>query len=334
MTVPGTPRHTGPSRYCGRDFTPAELDVIAGLAAALPSRAEISRAVCDALGWHAPGGRRKDMTARVALNRMAADHLITLPPPRHGNGNGRHPRHAARGGQLALPLAPVTTFSDLGPVTLTVVDGRQASRQWNQLIREHHYLGYTPLAGAQIRYLAAAPAAGPIAALAFAASAWKCAPRDTWIGWDPATRQANLNLICGNARFLIHPDITVPNLASWLLAAVTRRAARRLAGPLRLRPGPGRDLRRDRPVHRRQLPRRQLDPRRPDQRQGQTRPPPRTRPAGQGHLPLPPAPALAADPHHPARSVTPHGITEYLRTGCPPIQRLLRFVAYSCKETY
>ncbi len=223
MTVPGTPRHTGPSRYCGRDFTPAELDVIAGLAAALPSRAEISRAVCDALGWHAPGGRRKDMTARVALNRMAADHLITLPPPRHGNGNGRHPRHAARGGQLALPLAPVTTFSDLGPVTLTVVDGRQASRQWNQLIREHHYLGYTPLAGAQIRYLAAAPAAGPIAALAFAASAWKCAPRDTWIGWDPATRQANLNLICGNARFLIHPDITVPNLASWLLAAVTRR---------------------------------------------------------------------------------------------------------------
>ena len=104
MTVPGTPRHTGPSRYCGRDFTPAELDVIAGLAAALPTRAEISRAVCDALGWHALGGRRKDMTARVALNRMAADRLITLPPPRHGNGNGRHPRHAARGGP-ARPAA-------------------------------------------------------------------------------------------------------------------------------------------------------------------------------------------------------------------------------------
>src|SRR6266851_3360322 len=108
-------------------------------------------------------------------------------------------------------------------------DGRRhpdhpaASRQWNQLIRDHHYLGYTPLAGAQIRYLAAAPAAGQIAALAFAASAWKCAPRDTWIGWDPATRSANLNLICGNARFLIRPDVAVPNLASWLLAAVTRR---------------------------------------------------------------------------------------------------------------
>jgi Domain of unknown function (DUF4338) len=80
-----------------------------------------------------------------------------------------------------------------------------------------------PLAGAQIRYLAATPAARQIAALAFAASAWKCAPRDTWIGWDAATRTANLNLICGNARFLIRPDITVPSLASWLLAAITRR---------------------------------------------------------------------------------------------------------------
>ena len=61
MTAPGTPRHAGPARYCGRDFTPAELDIIGQLAATLPSRAEISSAVCDALGWATPGGRRKDM---------------------------------------------------------------------------------------------------------------------------------------------------------------------------------------------------------------------------------------------------------------------------------
>lgn len=223
VTVPAAPRHQHPARYCGRDFTPAELDIIAGLAAALPSRAAISRAVCDALGWITPDGRRKDMTARVALGRMAAGQLITLPPPRNGNGNGRHPRHG-HPGQLALPLPPAAaTIGELGPVTITVVASRQASRQWNQLIRDHHYLGYTPLAGAQIRYLAATPAAGPVAALAFAASAWTCGPRDRYIGWDPATRRANLNLICGNARFLIRPDVTVPNLASRLLGAITRR---------------------------------------------------------------------------------------------------------------
>ena len=160
MTVTGTPGQY-PARYCGRDFTLAELEEIRSLAATLPTRRAIADAICDALGWQTPGGRRKDMTARVALGRMAADGLITLPPPRNGNGNGRHPRHG-HPGQLALPLPahPAATLADLGPVTISVVDSRQASRQWNQLIRDHHYLGYTPLAGAEIRYLAAAPAAG------------------------------------------------------------------------------------------------------------------------------------------------------------------------------
>ena len=215
------------------------------------------------------------MTARVALGRMAADGLITLPPPRNGNGNGRHPRHG-HPGQLALPLPahPAATLADLGPVTISVVDSRQASRQWNQLIRDHHYLGYTPLAGAQIRYLAAAPAAGPIAAFAFAASAWKCAPRDDWIGWDPATRRANLNLICGNARFLIRPDLAVPNLASSLLAAVTRRLPADWRARYGYAPVLAETFVKGQPVHRRQLPRRQLDPHWPDQGQGQARPPP------------------------------------------------------------
>ena len=62
VTVPGTPRHTGPSRYCGRDFTPAELDVIAGLAAALPA-APRSPAPSATPSLARPGGRRKDMTA-------------------------------------------------------------------------------------------------------------------------------------------------------------------------------------------------------------------------------------------------------------------------------
>jgi hypothetical protein len=72
VTVTGTPGQY-PARYCGRDFTPAELLEIRSLAATLPTRRAIADAICDALGWHAPGGRRKDMTARVALGRMAAD---------------------------------------------------------------------------------------------------------------------------------------------------------------------------------------------------------------------------------------------------------------------
>ena len=59
--------------------------------------------------------------------------------------------------------------------------------------------------------------------LGFAASAWKCAPRDAHIGWDQATREARLHLVVGNARFLILPHVRVKNLASHVLAQAARR---------------------------------------------------------------------------------------------------------------
>jgi len=137
MTASAAPRRPYPARYCGRDFTPAELDIIAQLAATLPTRRAIADAVCDALPWRRADGRRKDMTARVALNRMAADGLITLPPPRHGNGNGRHPRHAPAQ-QLALPVqaAPITAgLAGLQPLRLVPVASRAESARYNQLMR-------------------------------------------------------------------------------------------------------------------------------------------------------------------------------------------------------
>jgi len=218
---------TGPYRYHGRDFTDDDLEIIRGLCAndTHPTRAAIARAVCDALDWRRVDGRRKDMAARVALLRMADDGLITLPPARHVTANGRIPRYAEPDPQLALDLSgPAPDSLDgLGPIELARVDTPAASKRWRSLIAAHHYLGYTPFAGAQLRYLAES-AHGTLAALGFAASAWKCGARDSHIGWDAATRETRLHLIVGNARFLIVPPLRIPNLASHLLA----RAARRL----------------------------------------------------------------------------------------------------------
>jgi len=222
--VTGTPATV---RYCGRTFTPADLEAIRTLAAVLPTRRAIADAVCDTLDWRRLDGRRKDMSARVALLRMHTDGLIALPAPRNGNGNGRHARHRDPDDrQLALPIDPAPVsgpLAGLGPLRLTAVTTTAASTRYNALMAAHHYLGYTPLAGAQLRYLVEADA-GTLAALGFGAAAWKCAARDRHIGWDPATREANLHLVVGNARFLILPHVRVPHLASHLLA----RAARRL----------------------------------------------------------------------------------------------------------
>lgn len=213
---------TGTVRYCGRTFTPTELELLRELAATLPTRRAIADAACDALDWTRPDGRRKDMSARVAMLRMADDGLLTLPAPRTGNGNRRWPLHLAAGEQ---PAPVHAALSQLRPLRTRLVSTTGESKTWNTQIATHHYLGYSPLPGAQLRYLITSDTHGLLALAGFGASAWKCAARDTHLGWDPATREANLQLIVGNARFLILPHLHVPHLASHLLAQLTRQLA-------------------------------------------------------------------------------------------------------------
>ena len=97
------------------------------------------------------------------------------------------------------------------------------SRLWNEFVERHHYLGYKPLPGAQLRYFVHAADGLPLALLGFGAAAWKTAPRDRFVGWDPATRERNLPLVVNHARFLILPWIRLPSLASHLLACVERQ---------------------------------------------------------------------------------------------------------------
>ena len=54
-------------------------------------------------------------------------------------------------------------------------------------------------------------------------TAWKLAPRDTFIEWTPQLREKNLPFVVDNPRFLILPWITIPNLGSHILATVRRR---------------------------------------------------------------------------------------------------------------
>jgi hypothetical protein len=212
-------------QYCGRDFSDEDLGTIRRIIAEDPdrNRAQISRMVCDALAWLKPDGRRKDMSCRVALLRMNKDGLIVLPPPTKGNGNGKtwHRRTAA-----AQPGFPLTAeVKELEDLTLHIVEGRDASRLWNEYIDRYHYLRFTPLPGAQLRYFASAK--GQIVALlGFGAAAWKTEPRDRFIGWTREERERNLHLVVNNARFLILPWVQVRHLASRLLGLAARRIAK------------------------------------------------------------------------------------------------------------
>ena len=210
-------------RYCGRQFVSKEIALIRSLIAAepRPNRAQLSRSVCDALGWLRPDGRLKDMSCRVAMLRMEKDGLIQLPPPQNTNGNGAtRPRLTT----ASAPQHPITTpAGPLGKLQLRPVTTPQQSSLWNELIQRYHYLRYQPLPGAQLRYLIFSANSQLLAALGFGAAAWKVAPRDHFIGWTPQQRTQNLHLIVNNARFLILPWVTSRNLASKILALAAKQ---------------------------------------------------------------------------------------------------------------
>ena len=220
-------------RYCGREFSGEEIDTIRSLIREHPehSRAELSRQVCDLLQWRRQDGRRKDMSCRVAMLRMENDGLLSLPPPRNSNGNGRiRPRATARTDPRPDVCLAARCF---GQLRFDPVRTRAESRLWNELIERYHYLGYQPLPGAQVRYQVYSAAECTeemglphlLAALGFGAAAWKVAPRDQFIGWTAAQRQDNLHLVVNNARFLILPWIQSRNLASRILSGISKQLA-------------------------------------------------------------------------------------------------------------
>jgi hypothetical protein len=57
----------------------------------------------------------------------------------------------------------------------------------------------------------------------FGSAAWRCEPRDGYIGWGNERRKVALRYMTNNSRFLILPWVRVPHLASHILSLICRR---------------------------------------------------------------------------------------------------------------
>ncbi|MDE0348991.1 MAG: DUF4338 domain-containing protein, partial [Gammaproteobacteria bacterium] len=55
-------------------------------------------------------------------------------------------------------------------------------RRWDELMRAHHYLGFKQFAGRGLRHVATWRGHW-LALLGWQSEAFKCAPRDRWLGW-------------------------------------------------------------------------------------------------------------------------------------------------------
>jgi Druantia protein DruA/DDE_Tnp_1-associated/Transposase DDE domain len=95
---------------------------------------------------------------------------------------------------------------------------------FDRLLIEHHYLHSARMVGESLRYVAT-DGHRWLALLGWGTAAFKCGPRDRWIGWPPTLQWRRLRLIANNARFLVLDVGRQPHLASRVLALNCRRLA-------------------------------------------------------------------------------------------------------------
>jgi hypothetical protein len=178
--------------------------------------------LCERWAWRNAQGRLKDMAARTLLLKLERAGHLRLPARRGPSPNGRRNRLVPVMAQVPDPIRGV--LRELRPLSVSVVaPGSQDLRLFNGLLAHEHYLGHRNTVGENLRYLVRDRQGRPVACVLFGSAAWKCAVRDTFIGWDRATRERNLPYLANNTRFLIPGWVQVPHLASHVLGLIAQR---------------------------------------------------------------------------------------------------------------
>lgn len=185
------------------------------------SRKRLARELCRLWEWRDGQGRIKDFAARSLLLKLEARGLVTLPALRQLMRRARRRPQAPEG--FVEPSLIEETLGGLQPLEVIGVEaGTPLARRFAYLIDRYHYLGFH-VVGENMGYLIRDRHQRELAALLWGAAAWKCAPRDQYLGWSAAQRQAGLSRIANNTRYVIFPWVQVRHLASHVLGRVGRR---------------------------------------------------------------------------------------------------------------
>ena len=183
-------------------------------------RTEVARRLCERFGFYDARGRAQTAGCLKALGELSRAGEFALPAPRSRPQQGS-PRRCA--GPVPAPQGVPATAGAVRGLELVRVDNDERMRVWNELMLREHPCGAGPLVGAQLRYLIGSEH-GWLGGFGFSAAAITLRDRDAWLGWDAATRRAQLHRVVSMSRFLLRPR-GCRNLASRVLGQVLRRLA-------------------------------------------------------------------------------------------------------------
>jgi hypothetical protein len=186
------------------------------------NRTTLSKKLCEMWDWKSPTGQIKDISCRDLLRSLDRKRLISLPAAQ------RWARAPGIGADKIVIVEHDDRLIDaelreITPLQIEIVKTSSGTQMFKSYIQQYHYLGFDRSIGESIKYFVYSKNGEVLACLMFGSAAWSCRERDEYIGWDARQRNAGLQLLTNNSRFLILPGVKVPHLASHILGAVSRR---------------------------------------------------------------------------------------------------------------
>lgn len=210
-------------RYRQRVISEGDVAFIRQLIAAHPeaSRRVLSTLLCKAWNWRQANGTLRTVVCRGLMLRLHREGVIQLPPVRRPMANPLVERKKPAVVEVGTePLGG--RLAELRPLEFRSVRRTPEEALFNSLLEQYHYLGYKQQVGEQLKFLVYA-GARPVACFAWSSSAHYLGCRDRFLGWSDQARRQNIHLLAYNSRFLLLPWVHIKNLASHLLAQMTRR---------------------------------------------------------------------------------------------------------------
>lgn len=210
-------------KFCGEPLSKVDISVIREVIDSCGlNRTELALTICEIMEWTRPNGQAKRVECLKFLDMLEERGLVQMPEA--------DSRSLNRKGKSPSPQKPIElpdlhgTLSQFGPVWLEVVTPGEASRQWKQLIENHHYLGFKTAYGANIRYFikVTKPRPAIVGCLQFSSPAFRVEVRDQFLAWNVPQRKAHLQKIIQNSRFLILPTVSIKGLASHTLSLIKK----------------------------------------------------------------------------------------------------------------
>ena len=210
--------------YRGRQIRDAEVNFLRELIAQNPdlSRRRLSVRVCEAWQWVQPNGQTRDMVCRGLMLALHRAGHIQLPEKRQSPPNNAIAHRRVAASELYDTTPIEGAVASMGPLTIRLVRRTGDETLFAQLLRDHHYLGYSRPVGEHLKYLVVA-GERPVACLAWSSAPLQLDLRDQFVGAPKQAYRHNLHQIAYNSRYLILPWVKVPHLASHLLGRIARR---------------------------------------------------------------------------------------------------------------